>query len=301
MLPAITFLILLAACGGSEKDKLIGAWKLVVDDNIATYLEFGEERLIKRSQSDDSPLTAEYIITETQDDNFVIEVINPENGSIEFFLGGHFENKNKVKILETAKGPAENSELIRVDNIAEEREKEEKRLQEEEKKELAEEQEKNKKLQEEKEKELEEEKEKDKRLQEEKELAEEQEKETVKRQAAEKNSFKKEYLQKADNLENRIIGEAKKFSAHDMTAGFYGQYYQDWDDLLQEVWGVLRNTLSSDAFETLKSEQIEWIKMKERNFAEMPKEPASERARGRDYLAFETKERTYYLIENYMD
>ncbi|WHY82418.1 hypothetical protein QNH23_03200 [Siminovitchia fortis] len=41
--------------------------------------------------------------------------------------------------------------------------------------------------------------------------------------------------------------------------------------------------------------------MKEQNFAEMPDETASDRAAGMDYLAFETAERTRYLIENYMN
>ncbi|MBT2582979.1 lysozyme inhibitor LprI family protein [Planococcus sp. ISL-109] len=71
--------------------------------------------------------------------------------------------------------------------------------------------------------------------------------------------------------------------------------------MLNEVWGELKSTMPQSDFENLKTEQTEWIKMKKQNFAERPKEPASERATGMDYLAFETKARTYYLIENYLD
>ncbi|OZI10297.1 hypothetical protein CEW92_17740 [Bacillaceae bacterium SAS-127] len=292
MLVTITTVLLLAACSSSNESKLIGSWKAVVDDKTLSYLEIGEERIIKRSKSDDKPMTADYILTEAQDENFIIEVVNPENGSVEFLFEGYFENKDKIIVVETLDGAAENGKLVRVDNIAEEKEKEEKELAKEEKR-----------LQE-KEKALAKE---EKRLQEkeEKEVAQEeirlQEEKEVNQRIAEEDSLKKKYLQKADDLENRIVGEAKKLYAHDMRSGFYGQYYSEWDDLLNEVWGVLKDTMPKNEFEKLKSDQVEWIEMKEQNFAEIPQEPASERARGSDYLAFETKKRTYYLIENYMD
>ncbi|WP_203362978.1 lysozyme inhibitor LprI family protein [Bacillus sp. REN10] len=292
ILVTITTVLLLAACSSSNESKIIGSWKAVADDDTLSYLEIGEERIIIRSQSDDKPMTADYILTETQDENFIIELINPEDGSVEFLFEGYFENKDKIMIVETLDGAAENSKLIRVDNIAEEKEKEEKALAKEEKR-L---QEKEKALAKE-EKRLQE-KEKQALAKEEKRLQEEKE---VKQRTTEENSLKKEYLQKADDLENRIVGEAKKLYAHDMRPGFYSQYYSDWDGLLNEIWGVLKDTMPKNEFEKLKSDQVEWIKMKEQNFAEMPQELASERASGMDYLAFETKERTYYLIENYMD
>lgn len=125
--------------------------------------------------------------------------------------------------------------------------------------------------------------------------------EKTKQQATKEISLKEKYLQKADNLDNEIMNEAKKLFAHDLQPGFYGQYYSEWDNLLNEVWGELKTTMPKNAFEKLKSEQNEWIKMKEKNFDEHPDEIASARATGMDYLAFETKDRTYYLIKNYMD
>ncbi len=289
--------VLLTACSSSNASKLIGSWKVVVGENVNSYVEIGEERVIIRSDLNDSPMSAAYILTETQNDRIMMEVINPENGSHEFMFEGYFENKDKITVVQTPDGAAEEtSELIRVDNIAEEIEQ--KRVKEIEEEELAKE-EKNR-LQIEKEKELAEEKER-KRLKEkeEKELA--IEKEGSQQQNVNDNSVKKEYLQMADDLEDGIMREAKELFAHDMQAGFYGEFYSEWDSLLNEVWGVLNDTMPQNEMEKLKSEQIDWIEMKEHNFAEIPDEPASERARGIDYLAFETKERTYYLIENYMN
>ncbi len=46
---------------------------------------------------------------------------------------------------------------------------------------------------------------------------------------------------------------------------------------------------------------IEWIKTKEQTLAEMPASHTIERYAYVDYEAFETRDRTYYLIENYME
>ncbi len=289
--------VLLAACSSSNASMLIGSWKVVVGENVNSYVEIGEERVIIRSDLNDNPMSAAYILTETQNDRIMMEVINPENGSHEFMFEGYFENKDKITVVHTPDGAAEEtSELIRVDNIAEEIER--KRLQEIEEEEIAKD-EKNR-LQIEKEKELAEEKERERLIEKEKkELA--KEKEVSQEQHANVNSVQAKYLQIADDLEDGIMREAKELFAHDMQAGFYGQFYSEWDNLLNEVWGVLNETMPKNEMEILTSEQIEWIELKEHNFAEMPDEPASERARGSDYLAFETKERTYYLIENYMN
>lgn len=117
------------------------------------------------------------------------------------------------------------------------------------------------------------------------------------------DNLQAKYLQKANTLEKKIRRELREAypNAQDMQPGFYSQYYTDWDHLLNEVWGVLKDTMPKNEFEKLKSNQNEWINMKEQNFAEMPDETASTRTAGMDYLAFETANRTNYLIENYMN
>ncbi|WP_037342174.1 TcaA second domain-containing protein [Salinicoccus luteus] len=115
------------------------------------------------------------------------------------------------------------------------------------------------------------------------------------------NSLKNEYLDKANNLEDEILREAQSLYAHDVPHGFYGQYYEEWDALLNEVWGVLRDTLPNDDFEILKAEQIEWIEFKEGNYGEISNEPASARTQNHDDLTYETQDRTYYLIERHIN
>ncbi|MCM2989262.1 lysozyme inhibitor LprI family protein [Bacillus safensis] len=276
----------LTACASIES-KFIGSWKVISNGDDSSYIEVTEKRIIVR-ESENDRTTAEYILTKTQDDKFIIELINPEKGSNEFMFEGYFENKNKIKIIAIPNGEAKDNELIRVDNIAKEIEKDKKKAQEKEKKEIAEEK---------KRTELAEEEDKKKR---EEDVAKEKAFLESNQQVHEK-SLKKNYLTRSDNLENKIIKEAKKVSAHDMRTGFYGQYFQDWDELLNEVWDVLKEELPSGEFKTLESDQIKWNKEKERNFAEMPDETASARAEGMDYLAFETAKRTRYLIENFMN
>lgn len=314
--------LLLSACGGSTESKIIGSWKLVLGDNEASYLEISEERILTREQ-DEEPMTIEYILTETQDDNFMIEVVNPESGINEFVFEGFFENKNTIKLLTNSNNPDGNRQLVRVDSITEEMEKDEVISQEIEEEEQAKAEQEQEVVSKEAEKLQAEEDKKQKALAKEEALKmlederaraseeeqaaadEEEQKEVATAEAATQSAVQTNgsngYLQKANILEEEIITEAKKLYAHDMESGFYGQYYSDWDDLLNEVWSELKSTMPQAEFENLKSDQNEWIKMKEQNFAEMPKERAYERAAGMDFLAFETKDRTYYLIENYLN
>ena len=296
ILTAFIAVILLSGCGGSIENKILGSWKTVVGDGVTAYLEIGENRYMIRRDSDDTPMSTEYILTEIHDENFMLEAINPENGVPEFIFEGYFENENTITILGTSIGDSEEGKLIRVDSIAEEMEKDEKKSQEQAAKDAVQEQEEDRKQEE---KDQQSAKEEAQRLQAEKdnELAAA----TVAEEATSGDNNLNYYLRKADSLDDEIITEAKKIMAQDMPRGFYGQYYHEWDELLNEVWGVLKNTLSKAEFENLKLEQIEWVGMKEQGFAEISDEVASERQRGMDFLAFETKERTYYLIKKHLE
>ncbi|MEC5423323.1 lysozyme inhibitor LprI family protein [Virgibacillus sp. C22-A2] len=281
--------VFLAACGSIES-KIIGNWKVVTDYDVKAYLEVGEDRIVNRQESNDNPMTAEYILTETEDDNFIIEVVNPESGINEFFFEGHFVNKDTVEIVDTPNGGEGNNGLIRVDSISEEMEKDKKEEAVKEKEETEE----TKQLAKIKEEE------KTKQLAIEKEGEEEAEEAKL---AAGGSDLKQKYLRESDGLEGKIMKKLKESYPHaqDMRSGFYGQYYGEWDDLLQNVWDELEDTIPKKAFEKLKTEQIKWIEMKELAFGEMSDETASARAEGMDYLAFETKDRIYYLVENYLD
>jgi len=103
--------------------------------------------------------------------------------------------------------------------------------------------------------------------------------------AASQSQYSK-YIQKADNLDAET------------SYGNGGAYYTQWDNLLNEVWGSLRNTMDSSSFESLKKEQNEWIREKDGRYNDS-KDIGNE-SKGKDRLTFDTRERTYYIINNYM-
>ena len=122
LLVAFSGVLLLTACGSSSESDIIGNWKAVMDDQTSGYLEITEERLISEEES----VSVAYILTETQDDAFLLEIINPESGDNELLFEGYFENEDRIIVEKDAYGTMENAELLRVDNIAEEQEKDEK-------------------------------------------------------------------------------------------------------------------------------------------------------------------------------
>lgn len=121
LLVAFSGVLLLTACGSSSESDIIGSWKAVMDDQTSGYLEITEERLISEEES----VSVAYILTETQDDAFLLEIINPESGDNELLFEGYFENEDRIIVEKDAYGTMENAELLRVDNIAEEQEKDE--------------------------------------------------------------------------------------------------------------------------------------------------------------------------------
>ena len=110
------------------------------------------------------------------------------------------------------------------------------------------------------------------------------------------------FSQRADALSNKIMADAKQTypGDQDLHPGFYGQYYDDWDKLLNDIWGHLKQTMAPNAFEQLRNDQRQWIKTKETGFNNYQNEHASERAASSDFIAFETADRVQYLIYNYV-
>ncbi|CAM4103778.1 hypothetical protein BAQ48_00195 [Bacillus luti] len=80
--------------------------------------------------------------------------------------------------------------------------------------------------------------------------------------------------------------------------------YQLWDDKLNEIYNTLKNNMSADAFQSLKTEQIAWIKEKESQVKTILTNPMDGSMKRID--AFEagynmTKERCYELVNKYMN
>ncbi|WP_182200290.1 lysozyme inhibitor LprI family protein [Paraliobacillus salinarum] len=323
---------ILTACGGSTEGKILGIWKAVADGETGQYIEISEERLINRSES----ITAEYILTETQSDTFMIEIINPEDGVPIPFFEGYFENKDTIKLVQMMGEPIENAKFIRIDNIEEDKAREEA----EEEKRAAKEAERDKEQEEQKKQEgVVKADEKTKEISDAElenfntesdyimELVEEgklgEAKERLNLLAApiksreysssiramddmiEKAKYEREQERKSPSYSNlkdkyahkaRIIDEnIEQKHKGDVPVGAYGDYFDAWDGLLNEVWGVLSETMDKDNFELLKQKQIKWVQEKDAHH-----EKIRDQFDAKDVLTNTTRERTYFLIENFL-
>lgn len=321
--------LLLTACGGTAESKITGIWKLDSDDEEPTFLEIGEEQIIIRRPSNNEPMIASYIFTETQSDNFILEVINPEDGSKVFLLEGYMDGKDRIAVVDAPGDPAD---LIRVDDMEKEIEEhetkakaaedEQARINTAQRKEDEKQQRAVQKKQEEQAKADEKARAEEEKRQAEEQKDEEREREELaeveKEKAEEKQieietaastsnpsdgSVKDEYYQKAKKLHDEMNSDANEIYSKGGSPGdaFAGQYYTDWDNLLNEVWGLLEKSMPNDEYEILLAEQLEWIEMKEKTFAtEYSDITAAERGKGYAYLSNVTQERARYLIDNYL-
>lgn len=127
------------------------------------------------------------------------------------------------------------------------------------------------------------------------------EKERLAQEEEKKASSYGQYIQKYNETDAYVKAHLNKDTESDIyshTAHAVGK----WDDLLNEVWGVLKTDLPSGGFETLKAEQIEWIKQKEKRIDEImdPNGGTIVRLDAMSYTMTVTQERTKYLIDNYM-
>ncbi|WOV84750.1 lysozyme inhibitor LprI family protein [Sporosarcina jeotgali] len=311
--------VVLTGCGRSVEEELAGTWKIKNADVTDRYVEFGDGRLAVREGADSSPMTVDYRVTELEKGKFIIDIAEPGTSTYQFFMEGKIEAKNKIKILNFMDAESKDLHLSfeRVLDMDKEieiaRKKEEKeaaaakkiRDQEEIAAKTAE-----KKRQKAEEKALAEEKANDEAAK-----AEEREQQKSKENelkskwdkkqtspAAPSGSLQSRYQQKADQLRDQIILEARTAypNDQDMRQGFYGQYYNEWDNLLNEIWGQLKQTMPANEFEKLKADQKRWIQQKEQGFADYSADTAIDRAIGMDYLATQTTERVDYLIVNYL-
>ncbi|WP_455539675.1 lysozyme inhibitor LprI family protein [Terrisporobacter sp.] len=73
------------------------------------------------------------------------------------------------------------------------------------------------------------------------------------------------------------------------------QAYSDWDNALNQIWATLKNQLPVGVMHNLTVEQKFWIKQKE---AKANALSIDERI---NYLVEATKERCYYLVNNYVE
>ncbi|MGL5416448.1 MAG: lysozyme inhibitor LprI family protein [Clostridium sp.] len=120
--------------------------------------------------------------------------------------------------------------------------------------------------------------------------------------------------QQSNNLsqeKNRLLNELSTLKPDISPAQHYGMLtqsellYTTWDTELNKIWGILENNLPADKMQALRENEVQWIDTKS------PYMPAYKAAGSGDYsqtqsvqagqtLAQMTKDRCYYLINNYM-
>lgn len=318
---SLTLIIVLTGCGRSAQKDLVGAWKFMNDENETMFMEFSEERMIIR-EDDEAPETVDYRLTELQKGDFIVDIAEPGTNTFEFFLEGKFNGKDKIKVTRVMDVGDKEFELVRVKDLEKEMTKEKKKQdkltaiadkENAEKDKIAKEKNEKERVENEAKEKVENEanekaaaaaekkQSEEDRAAKEKEVVEVKETKTSNTVPA-NSSLHAQYVSKADQLREGIVNEGQSIypDDQDMRPGFYGSYYEDWDKLLNEVWGKLKASLPANEFEQLKADQIKWIHQKEAGFAEYSDEVASSRASGMDYLAVQTTERVDYLIENYL-
>lgn len=86
---------------------------------------------------------------------------------------------------------------------------------------------------------------------------------------------------------------------------FHAQaYLVEWDNMLNEIYGIVRNSLSPEEFNSLRELQIDWISYRDHSAliaTESFKGGLQEEAIYYDSLLESTRERCYWLITNYLN
>lgn len=120
-----------------------------------------------------------------------------------------------------------------------------------------------------------------------------------------KVSQKEEYLTKL-NAKKKEMDELRNNPEDDSTYAMKkveGERYKAWDDLLNEIYGVLQKQLSSEEMEQLKQEQREWIENRDSRAKEASLKYEGGTMEQLEYvavLADLTEERCFALVEGYM-
>ncbi|RVT63647.1 lysozyme inhibitor LprI family protein [Niallia taxi] len=120
-----------------------------------------------------------------------------------------------------------------------------------------------------------------------------------------KVSQKEEYLTKL-NTKKKEMDELRNNPEDDSTYAMKkveGERYKAWDDLLNEIYGVLQKQLSSEEMEQLKQEQREWIENRDSKAKEASLKYEGGTMEQLEYvavLADLTEERCFALVEGYM-
>ena len=120
---------------------------------------------------------------------------------------------------------------------------------------------------------------------------------------------KSEYLQKMKKIDNESEKLDKEYETDEgSTQGgmniISGKQAKLYDDELNEIYDYLKQNLSKEKAKELEKSEMAWIKEKESNIAEIRKQYEGGSVTPlmvNSEVAKESKERCYYLIDNYMN
>ena len=80
--------------------------------------------------------------------------------------------------------------------------------------------------------------------------------------------------------------------------------YQNWDKMLNEIYGVLQAQLPSDEMDQLREEQRNWVKHRDEAAKEASLKYEGDTTESLEYVATQaslTRERCYELVAKYME
>lgn len=119
---------------------------------------------------------------------------------------------------------------------------------------------------------------------------------------------KSEYLQKMKKIDSESEKLDKEYDSNRGSTqagmnGISGEQAKLYDNELNEIYDYLKQNLSKEKSKELEKSEMAWIKEKESNIAEIKKQYEGGSVTPlmvNSEVAKESKERCYYLIDNYM-
>lgn len=128
--------------------------------------------------------------------------------------------------------------------------------------------------------------------------------ETSNKEDEEKKNYKEEYLKKLNSLDKYLetsVSEGTGTTIEMKEAE--NTRYKSWDDMLNEIYNLLKTQLTEDEMKKLQEEEINWIKYRDETAENASKKFEGGTLQSVEYvssLAKTTKNRCYELVNNYM-
>ncbi|SFB24687.1 Protein of unknown function [Lentibacillus halodurans] len=113
---------------------------------------------------------------------------------------------------------------------------------------------------------------------------------------------KEEYLNKLNRMEESDKNAEAKTTISDMEEQ-EEERYKNWDKALNEIYGVLKEQLSTEQMDKLRKEQRNWVEHRDEAAKKASLEYEGGSTESLEYVATQaslTKERCYKLVANYM-